>query len=197
MTEGDYRDFRLVLLGESLCLICDFLRSTHSNLDLWIMTVYGAEETWVKFTSFQFATHGWIDESLVPLFCSNDGKLLFQSPPLSRHSDSITEDGIRINNDIVWFSSCDKRREWKKQHIKNVEKDLRETVNHELPMKSIPRPDDGFLCLTTKRDWYGTQTSPIDVWYDKKRAINRLNKGWRGLGLSKHVHTELLLPKSI
>ncbi|GJY67810.1 hypothetical protein Tco_0470792 [Tanacetum coccineum] len=38
---------------------------------------------------------------------------------------------------------------------KNVEKDLRETVNHELPMKSIPRPDDGFLCLTTKRDWYG------------------------------------------
>ncbi|GJZ01258.1 F-box associated domain containing protein [Tanacetum coccineum] len=51
---------------------------THTNLDLWVMTVYRAEETWVKFASFQFVTHGWIDESRVPLFCSNDGKLLFQ-----------------------------------------------------------------------------------------------------------------------
>ncbi|GJZ95982.1 hypothetical protein Tco_0668316 [Tanacetum coccineum] len=77
ISHDDYRDFRLAPLGESLCLICDSW-GTHTNLDLWVMTVYGAEETWVKFTSFQFATHGWIDESLVPLFCSNDGKLLFQ-----------------------------------------------------------------------------------------------------------------------
>ncbi|GKC15085.1 hypothetical protein Tco_1011867 [Tanacetum coccineum] len=105
------------------------------------------------------------------------------------------KDEIRINNDIMWFSSCDKRREWKKQHIKNVEKDLRETVNHELPMKSIPRPDDGFLCLTTKRDWYGRQTSPIDVGTDKKRCHNRLNKGRMDLEYSKQVHAELLLPK--
>ncbi|GKD68568.1 hypothetical protein Tco_1322658, partial [Tanacetum coccineum] len=77
-----------------------------------------------------------------------------------------------------------KRREWKKQHIKNVEKDLRETVNHELPMKSI-----------TKRDWYGRQTSPIDVGTDKKRFHNRLNKGRMDLEYSKQVHAELLLPK--
>ncbi|GJZ69307.1 hypothetical protein Tco_0632857 [Tanacetum coccineum] len=76
-SHDDYRDFRLAPLRESLCLICDSW-GTHTNLDLWVMTVYGAEETWVKFASFQFATHGWIDESLVPLFCSNDGKLLFQ-----------------------------------------------------------------------------------------------------------------------
>ncbi|GJY76065.1 hypothetical protein Tco_0481181 [Tanacetum coccineum] len=77
-----------------------------------------------------------------------------------------------------------KRREWKKQHIKNVEKDLRETVNHELPMKSI-----------TKRDWYGRQTSRIDVGTDKKRWHNRLNKGRMDLEYSKQVHAELLLPK--
>ncbi|GKE24260.1 hypothetical protein Tco_1435772, partial [Tanacetum coccineum] len=105
------------------------------------------------------------------------------------------KDEIRINNDIVWFSSCDKRREWKKQHIKNVEKDLRETVNHELPMKSIPRPDDGFLCLTTKRDWYGRQTSPIDVGTDKKRCHNRLNKERMDLEYSKQVQEELLISK--
>ncbi|GJS25639.1 F-box associated domain containing protein [Tanacetum coccineum] len=77
ISHDDYRDFRLAPLGESLCLIYDSW-GTHTNLDMWVMIVYGAEETWVKFASFQFATHGWIDESLVPLFCSNDEKLLFQ-----------------------------------------------------------------------------------------------------------------------
>ncbi|GJW64749.1 hypothetical protein Tco_0116633 [Tanacetum coccineum] len=121
--------------------------------------------------------------------------LSFCEPSIIQDIDNCKKDEIRINNDIMWFSSCDKRREWKKQHIKNVEKDLRETVNHELPMKSIPRPDDGFLCLTTKRDWYGRQTSPIDVGTDKKRCHNRLNKGRMDLEYSKQVHAELLLPK--
>ena len=71
------------------------------------------------------------------------------------------KDEIRMNSDIMWFSRSDKRREWKKQHIKDVEKDLRETVNHELPMTSIPRTDAGFLNLTTKSDGYGRGIPPV------------------------------------
>ena len=72
------------------------------------------------------------------------------------------KDEIRMNSDIMWFSRSDKRREWKKQHIKDVEKDLRETVNHELPMTSIPRTDVGFLNLETQRDyWSGIERKPV------------------------------------
>lgn len=80
------------------------------------------------------------------------------------------KDEFRINNDIMWFSSNDKRKEWKKQHIKNVEKylDIRnverdlEEVNHEiLPMTSIPRTDAGFLNLETERNWSGRETKPV------------------------------------
>ncbi|GJY49207.1 hypothetical protein Tco_0439163 [Tanacetum coccineum] len=61
--------------------------------------------------------------------------------------DKCKKDEIRKNSDIMWFSSCDKRREWKKQYIKNVEKDLGK-VDHELPMTSVPRTDVGSFPVT-------------------------------------------------
>ncbi|GJY76064.1 hypothetical protein Tco_0481180 [Tanacetum coccineum] len=73
--------------------------------------------------------------------------LSFSESSIIQDIDKCKKDEIRISNDIMWFSSCDKRREWKQQHIKNVEKDLRKTVNHELPMTSI----DGFFWLTTEK----------------------------------------------
>ncbi|GKA66551.1 hypothetical protein Tco_0766359 [Tanacetum coccineum] len=76
-------------------------------------------------------------------------ELIFYESSKIHEKDKCKKDEIRINNDIMWFSSCDKGREWKKQHIKNVEKDLGE-VDHELPMTSIPRTDVGFLHLEQK-----------------------------------------------
>ncbi|GKE12079.1 hypothetical protein Tco_1415630, partial [Tanacetum coccineum] len=54
-------------------------------------------------------------------------------------------------------------RLWKKQHIKNVEKDLGE-VDHELPKTSVPRTDVGFFRVTKKDTTaYWRASIPIDV----------------------------------
>ncbi|GJW80988.1 hypothetical protein Tco_0144963, partial [Tanacetum coccineum] len=106
------------------------------------------------------------------------------------------KDEIRINNDITWFSSCDNRREWKKQHIKNVEKDLGE-VDHELPKTSVPRTDVGFFPVTKLEtiSYCSTSSIPIDIGTDKKRCHNRLIKVRMDLEYSKQVQEELLIAK--
>ncbi|GJW10519.1 hypothetical protein Tco_1576346 [Tanacetum coccineum] len=118
--------------------------------------------------------------------------LSFSESSIIQDIDKCKKDEIRIINDIMWFSSCDKRREWKQQHIKNVEKDLRKTVNHELPMTSI----DGFFWLTTERDWYvhgiqhgNNKRSEEAKFYHEIRNLNdrieiyteptAVNKTWR------------------
>ncbi|GJQ90703.1 hypothetical protein Tco_0001842 [Tanacetum coccineum] len=108
--------------------------------------------------------------------------------------DKCKKDEIRKNNDIMWFSSCDKRREWKKQYIKNAEKDLGK-VDHELPMTSVPRTDVGFFPVTKDVPGYWSASIPIDIGTDKKRCHNRLNKGRMDLEYSKHVQEELLILK--
>ncbi|GJV19835.1 zinc finger, C6HC-type containing protein [Tanacetum coccineum] len=82
----------------------------------------------------------------------------------NKNSKHLDKDEIRINNDITWFSSCDNRREWKKQHIKNVEKDLGE-VDHELPKTSVPRTDVGFFPVTKIeiRSYWSTASIPMET----------------------------------
>ncbi|GJZ01391.1 hypothetical protein Tco_0519352 [Tanacetum coccineum] len=99
--------------------------------------------------------------------------LSFYQTSIIQEIDRCKKDEIRINNDI-----------------KNVENDLG-VVDYEL----LPRTDVGFLHLTTKRDWYGRETSPINVGTDKKSCHNRLNKERMDLEYSKQVQEELLISK--
>ncbi|PWA82949.1 hypothetical protein CTI12_AA174600 [Artemisia annua] len=122
--------------------------------------------------------------------------LSFCESSIIQEIDKCNKDEIRLNSDIMWFSSSDKRREWKKQHIKDLEKDLGK-VDHELPMTSVPRTDVGFFPVTkndTSSYWTGART-PIDIGTDKKRCHNRLNKGRMDLEYSKQVQEEILLSK--
>ncbi|GJS26573.1 retrovirus-related pol polyprotein from transposon TNT 1-94 [Tanacetum coccineum] len=68
-------------------------------------------------------------------------------PPGPPHL-TIQKDENRINNELMWFSSCDEHMEWKRHQIKYFEKALREVEPH-IPMRSIPRTS-GFLHLTEK-----------------------------------------------
>ncbi|GKD66039.1 hypothetical protein Tco_1308147 [Tanacetum coccineum] len=59
---------------------------------------------------------------------------------------------------------------WKKQHIKNVEKDLGE-VDHELPKTSVPRTDVGFFPVTKieTRSYWSTASIPDE--HEKKNLM--------------------------
>nr|GEU41001.1 retrovirus-related Pol polyprotein from transposon TNT 1-94 [Tanacetum cinerariifolium] len=114
------------------------------------------------------------------------------------------KDDIRINNDIMRFSSCDKGREWKKHHIKNLEEDLGEE-EPKLPMRSIPRTDEASQILGARRSLdifcCGLIVSlfllQVNIGTDKKRCHTMLNKGKMDLEYLKQVFEELLSMKLV
>nr|GEU62602.1 AP-5 complex subunit zeta-1 [Tanacetum cinerariifolium] len=59
---------------------------------------------------------------------------------ISQEVDKCKKDEIRINNEIMCFSTGDKRGEWKKQNIKNLEEALG-GVKHQIRISSIPRAE--------------------------------------------------------
>lgn len=77
--EGD-AELSLGVLGEWLCgLCCHYDR----NADLWVMKVYGVKDSWTKLVSFPYLTdiNLHVYELPVPLFISNDGKVLLACVP--------------------------------------------------------------------------------------------------------------------
>ncbi|PWA77020.1 hypothetical protein CTI12_AA227000 [Artemisia annua] len=110
--------------------------------------------------------------------------LQFCESNIIQEIDKCKKDEIRIKNEIMLLSSCDKRGERKKQPIKNLEEALREVKP---PIRSIPRTT-GFLHLTKKYE-----QTPNYVGTDKKRCHNRVKKGQMDFEYFRKVQEELLL----
>ncbi|XP_071713469.1 F-box/kelch-repeat protein At3g23880-like [Rutidosis leptorrhynchoides] len=72
--EGD-KDLTLGVLGEKLCVLCNY-RAKHA--DVWLMQVYGEQDSWTKLVSVPYLTDPGRDQFSVPLCISNDGRILLQ-----------------------------------------------------------------------------------------------------------------------
>ncbi|GJT68990.1 zinc finger, CCHC-type containing protein [Tanacetum coccineum] len=103
--EGDTRLITLGVSGEWLCGICCY-HSRHA--DLWVMKVYGVKDSWTKLVSFPYLMDERIDEYPVPLFVSNDGKVLLNCDPdlvIYESKDSSYEDIDRCREACVVVES--------------------------------------------------------------------------------------------
>ena len=74
-----YMPLELGALGQWLCVLCNYAKS---HADLWVMKVYGMQDSWTKLVSIRCLT----DDPLIyqhftffrPLWMSNDGKLILR-----------------------------------------------------------------------------------------------------------------------
>ncbi|XP_071700712.1 F-box/kelch-repeat protein At3g23880-like [Rutidosis leptorrhynchoides] len=73
--EGD-KYLTLGVLGEKLCVVCDFRGKC---ADVWVMKVYGDQDSWTKLVSVPHLTDP--DGYYMPLLVSNDGKVLLKCWP--------------------------------------------------------------------------------------------------------------------
>ncbi|GJS72657.1 proton pump-interactor 1-like protein [Tanacetum coccineum] len=119
--------------------------------------------------------------------------LRFSYSTISQELDKCKKDEIRINNEIMCFSTSEKRGEWKKQNIKHLEEALG-GLKHKIRMSSIPRTGTGFLDLTNtcREPSKKSGETTIYVGTDKKRCHNRLTKGRMDFDYCKQVQEELL-----
>lgn len=72
---GADKDLTLGVLQECLCVMCNY-RAIRA--DLWVMKVYGVKDSWTKLASIPYFTHPGRDQFSVPLYISNEGKILLQ-----------------------------------------------------------------------------------------------------------------------
>ncbi|XP_071699984.1 F-box/kelch-repeat protein At3g23880-like [Rutidosis leptorrhynchoides] len=70
-----YKHLTLGVVGEKLCVVCDYLKKC---ADVWVMKVYGEQDSWTKLVSVSYFSDPAGYQYSVPLCVSNDGKVLLQ-----------------------------------------------------------------------------------------------------------------------
>ncbi|XP_076948076.1 F-box/kelch-repeat protein At3g23880-like [Bidens hawaiensis] len=69
------KDLRLGSLKEWLCVLCSY---RGISADVWVMKDYGVKDSWTKLVFIPYFSHPLMDQRLMPLCISNNGKLLLQ-----------------------------------------------------------------------------------------------------------------------
>ncbi|PWA76394.1 F-box associated interaction domain-containing protein [Artemisia annua] len=97
------RCITLGALGDWLCVIVHY-NNNEIRADLWVMKVYGVNDSWTKLVSIPYFTH--LGFYLVPLSISNDGKVLLKTYHKLLVYDSINCTFTEIHDFGAKFEAC-------------------------------------------------------------------------------------------
>lgn len=100
--DGD-KELTLGVLGEWLCVLCNY---GANHADVWVMKVYRVKDSWTKLVSIPYLTDPGRDRYSVPLFISNDGKILVQLGSELVVYDSKDTSSFVIQDFDVCFQAC-------------------------------------------------------------------------------------------